>query len=119
MSGLLKRGFTAGNTVYGTGSPVQSGQRKRPRLLSKKQASEKNKSLSDRIGPLMEARAQANKVYSNSYFENHYPEADKDLKKRLDEKIMTAHSRLKADDDGDEQEEKNNSGITIVLNIGK
>jgi hypothetical protein len=67
----------------------------------------------------LEARAQANKVYSNSYFENHYPEADKDLKSKLDEKIMAAHSRLKSGDDEEEQEEQNAPGITIVLNIGK
>jgi len=109
---------TGTNTVYSAGSPIRHGQRKQPRLLPKKAADFKQKSLKDRLSPLLEAREQANKVYNATYFENHYPRADRDLKTKLHEKVMNAHSRLRAEDDGEHSDE-GKSPVTIILNIGK
>jgi hypothetical protein len=75
--------------------------------------------LRERIEPLLEARDQANKVYNTTYFENHYPNADRDLKTALHEKVMNAHSRLRAEDDGENSMDEGKSPVTIILNIGK
>lgn len=107
---------TGRNAIYSAGSPVPHGQRRQPRLITRKLADTKQRSLKERIEPLLEARKQVNKVYNSTYFENHYPVADRDLKTALNEKVMNAHSRLRAEED------ESNSGegsITIVLNIGK
>jgi hypothetical protein len=79
--------------IFPTGSPVdvQGGEKvKAPKKL-KRGLFEKNSLLRDRkLQPLLRARDDADKVYSKGYFENHYKDADKDLKGMLHEKVMDA-----------------------------
>ena len=82
------------DTIFPTKSPVAFGQKKRPLRLSTMAAKFGLKTVHDRISELMHARKDVNKVHSEGYFENHYPEADGELKGLLHEKVMLAHSRL-------------------------
>jgi hypothetical protein len=108
--------------VFPTGSPVALGQKKKPKLLSGRAADGRIRKLNGKLKSLLEARCEANKVYGDSYFENHYPLADKDMKTVLDKKVMTAHSRLRAKGAPEESEEESEReeprGVTIILNIG-
>ncbi len=116
--------YNARQSVFPIGSPVAHGQRKKPKLLSRKRADGNDKTLKARLKPLLEAREDANKVMTDtrSYFENHYPVADKDLKTALNERVMNAHSRLRAKGkEGHkekEEEEHEAPTIQIILNIG-
>jgi len=69
---------------------------------------------------LMESRADVNKIYSEGYFENHYPEADKQLKQFLHEKTMASWAKALSDNEETEHsEEQENPGLTVVININK
>ena len=105
------------DTIFPTKSPIEFGQKKRPERLSAMASKYGLKTVHDRINELMEARKDVNKVHSEGYFENHYPEADGELKGLLHEKVMLAHSRLEnpEPDEHDDHEEKP-KGITIVVN---
>lgn len=111
----------ARQSIFPTGSPVALGQQKAPKLLSKKRAEKTLGALRGKLRHLLEAREQANKVYGDTYFENHYPKADKDLKTALDKKVNSAHSRLKAKekDEPEKEEHTQMPTIQIVLNINK
>lgn len=86
----------------------------------------KLQALAKRMGPLLETKSILDKVYSNGYFENHYPDADELLKKTLHDRAMQAWAHAKAfgkndkeveseDESGEREEEKN---INVVINIG-
>ena len=53
-------------------------------------------SLEDQIEELLEARCRLNKVHSDGYFENFYPQADKSLKEVLHNKTIHAKDSLRA-----------------------
>ena len=115
--------YNARQTVFPAGSPKSLGQKEKPKKLSRKIADKGLKLLSHKAEPLLEARAKANKVYGDSYFENHYPLADKDLKTIIDKMVMTAHSRVKAKGNEEPEEEEREEyapvqPVTIVVNIG-
>lgn len=114
--------YNARQSVFPTGSPRAHGQREKPKKLSRKIADKTLKLLSQKAEPLLEARAKANKVYGETYFENHYPVADKDLKTMIDKMVMAAHSRVKSKHTEESHKEDNSEPyvhpITVVVNIG-
>lgn len=115
--------YNARQTIFPTGSPRAHGQREKPKRLSRR-AADRNLQLLDRkIAPLLSMRDKANKVYGETYFENHYPVADKDLKTTIDKMVMNAHSRLRAKQHEEEDEPKavatSAQPITVVINIGE
>ena len=75
-----------------------------------------------RIAPLLQAKDEVDRVYSNGYFENHYPDADKKLKDILHRKVMAAWSNalneLQEEEDHDDRP-TGGSGLTIIINPGK
>lgn len=70
---------------------------------------------------LLESKRNLDGVYSNGYFENHYPEADKNLKEFLHEKTMNSWAKAleKKNDESSEHEEGEDRGLTVVININK
>ena len=116
--------YNARQTVFPTGSPRASGQRERPKKLSSKAADRNLQLLNRKVAPLLSMRDKANKVYGETYFENHYPVADKDLKTAIDKMVMNAHSRFRAKQNEEEDEPKavaapSAQPITVVINIGE
>jgi hypothetical protein len=82
--------------IFDTKSPVEFGQKSKPRKLSKKVAATGLASLNELISPTLEVRKEMNEVYGSGYFENHYPDADKELKDNLHNKAMVAHSNMQS-----------------------
>ena len=62
------------------------------------------KKFTRRIYPLLKVRETMDKVYSNGYFQQHYRDADIDLKRELNNQAKIAHSRLLAEDDSMQDE---------------
>lgn len=68
---------------------------------------------------LLESREDLEKVYSNGYFQTHYPEADKNLKEFLHEKTMNTWTKsLEKENDTPEPKEEEHA-LTVVININK
>lgn len=88
-----------------------------PRVKARSYLSE----IERRIRLCLEARAEADKIFSNGYFENHYPTADKLLKKLFHEKCMYAISHMMSDEPEEEapeeveEQESSNSKVTIII----
>lgn len=82
--------------------------------------------LAKQIIPLLSSKRDVDQVYSNGYFENHYPEADKKLKRVLHDKVMADWANaLNEDEDEDEEKEEKKSKrvfgdgtLTININLG-
>ena len=72
-----------------------------------------------KVSPLLEAREEADKVYSKGYFERAYPEADKKLKRLLHSKVMGAWANALNDDDYESAPGIGGGGVTIVINTGR
>jgi hypothetical protein len=70
-----------------------------------------------KLQPLLKARKDTEKVYSKGYFENHYKDADKKLKKLLHEKVMAAWANSISDDQGPVEEPKEKKGLSLNLTI--
>jgi hypothetical protein len=76
--------------------------------------------LLKKVKPLLEVKKEADEVYSRGYFENHYPDADKTLKRMLHQKAMDAWARSRSDDTGDDEKEEageDNHGRTVNITI--
>lgn len=117
--------YNARQSIFPTGSPRASGQKKAPPKSSSPKDTEKViKTWDKKASPLYQVREKANKVYGDTYFENHYPTADQDLKTAIDEMVMAAHSRLRLPMDKEAEEEAPKEAqspmqpIMVVLNIG-
>jgi hypothetical protein len=79
--------------IFPSNSPVdvQGGDRvKSPKKLKPGLFEKRNLFRARKFMPLLKAREEADRVYSNGYFENHYKDADKQLKSMLHEKVMDA-----------------------------
>ncbi len=72
--------------------------------------------LAARLEPLLHNKKTLDKVYSKGYFENHYPEADKTLKRLLHKKAMDAWAH--AEDPMSQPVEQGHKGISLTINIG-
>jgi hypothetical protein len=99
-------------------SPIKQGDKLQPNKLRSRAANASVEKWRNKLMPLINARKILNKVYSNGYFENHYKEADADLKKVLHEQTMAAHSRLKAKEEPpvDSEEPCDTRALTININ---
>lgn len=104
--------------VFPTRTPIGFKEKRDPPKLAPRLAKRFFDNMSQRIKPLMKVRDAMDKVYSKGYFENHYPEADSELKKTLHEEAMVAHNRLR--EPAVEKEDENKSpSISITLNLGR
>lgn len=80
-------------TIFPTSSPVdvQDGRKvSAPKSLGRGLFEKATELRDHKLIPLLKVREDADRVYSNGYFENHYSEADKRLKGLLHEKVMAA-----------------------------
>ena len=73
--------------------------------------------LAARLRPLLQAKKDINASHSQGYFENHYPDADKQLKELAHERVLSAldHARTLAGSDDDSGEKS----ISINISLGK
>jgi len=77
--------------------------------------------LAARVGPLLQSKQVLDKVYSNGYFETHYPEADKTLKSLLHKRAMDAWAQAEhfgSDSEPEGGERKDGKNINVVINLG-
>lgn len=114
----------ARQAIFPAGSPVAHGQKNPPKLLTDKEADKRLSKVDRKLWALVQARKDANEVYGDTYFENHYPLADRDLKTVIAKKVELAHSRLRAKETPEEKPKElpapppPKPNVTIVLNIG-
>lgn len=109
------------NGLFTTHSPISRGEEPTPERMKTNRLAQRLKVISARLNNLLKTREEADRVYSNGYFENHYPKADKQLKNLLHEKVMLAHSRalndeLDSDETGGEpRSEESDAKVTIII----
>ena len=104
--------------IFETGSPVdrlQGDKLKRPTRREPEGSIEK---LCEQIEPLLQTKKTLDKVYSNGYFENHYPEADKKLKGLLHDRAMVAWAMAEHYIPVEKHEEGHGKNISVVINLG-
>jgi len=68
---------------------------------------------SSRADGLLAARDTLNKVYSDSYFENHYPDADRKLKRVLHDNTMKAWEETE-----NPSPKSGGNKITLTISLG-
>jgi len=113
------------NSIFPSGSPIErvwtgSTDLKAPKPLDGEIFDRRYFKLLKKVKPLMEIKKEADEVYSRGYFENHYPEADKTLKRMLHQKAMDAWARSRGNDDDSEEKEEageDNHGRTVNITI--
>lgn len=111
------------NLIFPTGSPIKqldSEDQVEPMPMSHSEHDDYSSKLLCRLHPLLQARMEADKVYSNGYFERHYSKADKKLKRLLHDRVIAAWANALNDADPEERPKAGlGSGITIQINLGK
>lgn len=107
------------DTLFPTHTPVPfGGDGEAPPSMAATLASKFFNKFTRRIKPLMKVRDAMDSVYSKGYFENHYREADKDLKKLLDKEAKVAHSLLLSKEDIPcEDKEETGGGVVVNINL--
>ena len=113
-------------TIFGTKSPLDRFGGKKPKLVKRAKPGRLMK-LANKLGPLLKVKYELDKVYSNGYFENYYPDADKLLKGSLHEKAMEAWAHadglgstdMKTAKSCEHEEHSENQGLNITINIEK
>lgn len=103
------------SVIFPTGSPVD---RADGPLNAPSYRSGRLRKLARSQESLLGVRKILDKVYSNGYFGNHYPEAEKLLKQSLHERAMQAWAGLR---EGKSDEPDGDEGISlnITINLGK
>lgn len=122
LQNKFQTGGLVTDQIFPTKTPVPFKGKPRPPMRAASIADRFFNNLTRRIKPLMKVRDAMDKVYSKGYFENHYPEADEELKHVLHSEALEAHARLRATDNSDEHEERKEGllgGLTININVGK
>lgn len=125
---MLDRSLTQGtkvhlsDTLFPTHTPVPfGGDGKAPPSMAASLAAKFFSKFTRRIKPIMKVRDAMDSVYSKGYFENHYRDADKDLKKLLDKEAKIAHSLLLSKEDlpdcDEEKEEERSGGVIVNINL--
>ena len=109
------------DTIFPTHTPVPfGGDGVRPSSMASTLAAKFFDKFTKRIKPIMKVRDAMDNVYSKGYFENHYGDADKALKKILDKEAKVAHSLLIATDEPvstDSCEEDSGEGVVVNINL--
>lgn len=110
--------ISASSVIFPTGSPVD---RADGPLLTPTFRRGRLRDLAKAQGSLLETRKILDKVYANGYFGNHYPEAEKLLKRSLHERAMQAWAGLKEGktDEEDEDDAVPGVALNITINLGK
>lgn len=108
--------------IFETKSPVDFINGEKPEMPTIRPPKGSLKRIAARCGPLLDAKHMLDKVYSNGYFENHYPDADRTLKGLLHKRAMDAWAQAEhfgADIDADDDEKMgHDKQISLVINIG-
>jgi len=119
---LLKGPNTGINSVFSVNSPVDQLEAEKapdPKPLGYETFKKLSARILNKLGPLLHAREAADKVYSNGYFQRHYPGAEKKIKTLLDDHVMNAWSHSLGEDDNDKPKKELGNGVTIHISIGK
>ena len=138
---LIKGPLTGANSVFSVNSPVDQLEQERatePKSKDYKTFQRASERILSKLGPLLSARKNADKVYSNGYFQRHYPGAEKQIKTLLHEHVMDAWSHSLSDQDppkkelgsvqpsppvreiaSDKSEKELGSGVTIHISFEK
>lgn len=113
-------------SIFPTNSPIERNfggttGLKAPKPLEGEVFDSRYKKLLKRIRPLLEVKEETDRVYANGYFENHYPAADKKLKKLLHQKAMDAWARAITKEEKEEKEEKesDHGRVMITISLGR
>ena len=108
--------------IFETGSPVDRLSGDKPKRPSRIAPNGRLAELASRVGPLLHTKQILDKVYSNGYFETHYPDADKTLKGLLHQRAMDAwaHAEHFGSDESNmlETKESGEKQVKIVINLG-
>lgn len=110
------------DTIFSVGSPVDQLEAESSSTTPTPMDSGTFERISARmlkkLSPLLQAREEADKVYSNGYFQRHYPQAEKKIKRLLHDKVMHSWANALNEDDP-EPKAGLGSGVVIHINIGK
>ncbi len=105
--------------IMPTKTPVPFRGKHTPMRMPSSLASRVFKRLTHRVKPMMKVRDAMDKVYSKGYFQNHYPDADGELKQTLHKEAMVAHSRLRAQEEAPEEDHGLlGPKMSITINLG-
>jgi hypothetical protein len=106
--------------IFGSKSPVDFIHGEKPEVPMVRPPEGSIKRMASRVGPLLDVKCILDKVYSNGYFENHYPDADRTLKGLLHKRAMQAWAQAEhfGSDLNDYDDEKKDKQISLVINIG-
>ena len=120
---LLESKFQKGrgvDTIFSTKTPVEFGRGdeaapKTPSSLS----SEFFRLFSKRLKPVMKVRDAMDKVYSKGYFEQHYPDTDRQLKSLLHDEAQVAKQCLNSASYGEiDNKDTKKTWIVVQINLG-
>lgn len=106
--------------IFGTGSPVDRVQGDKPKRPTRRPPEGSMEKLCAQIEPLLQTKKVLDKVYSNGYFENHYPDADEKLKGLLHERAMVSWALAEyfTETEGKAPEDHHGKNISVVINLG-
>ena len=107
--------------IFETGSPVDRTQGDKPKRPGRSAPTGSIDKLCAQIEPLLQTKKVLDNVYSNGYFENHYPDADKKLKNLLHDRAMLAWAHAEHYVPLEESEKTGDShgkNISVVVNLG-
>ena len=110
------------NTIFPTESPIKqldSEGQVEPVPMSRGEHEDYSSKLLCKLHPLLQARMEADKVYSNGYFERNYKGADKKLKRLLHDRVTAAWANALNDEDPEERPKAGLGGVTIHISVGK
>jgi hypothetical protein len=83
------------STIFSTKSPIKqldSEGYDDPMPMSSSEHKKQSAKLLSKLQPLLQAKIETDKVYSDGYFERHYATADRKLKKLIHQRVMGAWS---------------------------
>lgn len=109
--------------LFNAASPIEMGAGNEPEYNSKMPLFKLRKkllTLGRRVGDVLRVREQLDKLYSNGYFQNHYPKADSSLKELMHQRAVSSISQMMNEEEEEEKEIKPEAskGASIIINIG-
>lgn len=111
------------DTIFSVKSPVDQleaeNNHEEPKPLNSESYGQIAARMLKKLSPLLQAREEADKVYSNGYFQRHYPGAEKKIKHLLHDRVMSAWANSLNDDDTESPKAGLGSGVTIHITVGK
>lgn len=108
--------------IFGTKSPVDFIHGEKPERPEYAPEPNRLKKLALQVGPLLGVKSMLDKVYSHGYFETHYPDADRTMKRLLHDKAMGAwahaeHFGRDTQFEGPEKGERETKQVNLIINL--